>query len=285
MTALKFDLLKVGHCRHPECMALRGGGRRAVDFPALVGLIEHPRRGLVLYDTGYSRHFHEATRRFPECLYRWITPVSLPPEEELLNQLEERGIRPRDIGTVIISHFHADHVAGLKDFPQARFIATRKERDRRERTGRLRRLRKAYLRALLPDDFDARLVHAEEQPELALPPEWHPFLTARDLFQDGSLCGIDLPGHVASQLGVAFETEEDGRVFLVGDACWKIEGLEANRPPSWLAYPLFDDAAAYDETFAKLVCLHASPGSPLIIPSHCSRTWRERGGTRRIHRD
>lgn len=262
---------------------MRGGGRRAIDFPALVGLIEHPQRGLMLYDTGYSQHFREATRRFPECLYRMITPVTLPPGEELLAQLASRGIRASDIGTILISHFHADHVAGLRDFPRAKFIATRAERALCETKGRVGRLRRAYLRELLPDDVEERLQYAEDIPQVPLPAAWDPFELAHDFFGDSSILGINLPGHTASQLGVAFHAEEP--VFLIGDACWKIEGLIGDRRPSRLAYALFDNGTAYDATFAKLRALHLSPGAPRIVPSHCITTWRELGGSRRIHRD
>ncbi|WP_395740686.1 MBL fold metallo-hydrolase [Prosthecobacter sp.] len=283
---VKFDLLKVGHCQHAECAALRGGSRRAIDFPALVGLIEHPHRGLMLYDTGYSRHFWDATRRVPECLYRLITPVQLPPEQELLAQLEERKISPGDIDTIFISHFHADHVAGLRDFPQARFIATQAERRFVEKKGRLGRLRRAYLRDLLPADLDARLTAAENTPQLSLPQSLHPFTKCHDLLGDTSMLGIDLPGHAASQLGLAFAVENEAApIFLVGDACWKIEGLQQNRPPSRLAYALFHDGKSYDETFAHLRTLHLSSQAPTLIPSHCSTTWAQRGGTRHIHRD
>ena len=124
---VKFDLLKVGHCQHPECIAMRGGARKAIYFPALVGLLEHPHHGLMLYDTGYSQHYFESTAKFPECPYRLVTPVTLPPKERLLQQLEERGIHPTDIERSFISHFHADHIAGLKDFPKAQLIATSDE--------------------------------------------------------------------------------------------------------------------------------------------------------------
>jgi glyoxylase-like metal-dependent hydrolase (beta-lactamase superfamily II) len=282
---VSFDLLRVGSCRHAECAVLRGGGRRAIDFPALVGLIEHPRHGLLLYDTGYSRRFSEATRRFPECLYRMVTPMRLPPEEELLGQLEARGLRADDIGTVLISHFHADHVAGLRDFPRARFIATGAERRKMEGKGRLGRLRRAYLRDLLPPDLDARLTLAEELPVVSLPASWRPFAAGHDLLGDASMIGIDLPGHVTSQLGVAFRRAHGAEhVFLVGDACWKIEGLEENRLPSRLAFSVFDDGGAYEATFDRLRALHLGPTPPRLIPSHCARTWRERGGTRHVAR-
>ena len=283
---VKFDLLKVGHCQHAECAALRGGSRRAIDFPALVGLIEHPHHGLMLYDTGYSRHFWDATRRFPECLYRIVTPVQLPPEQELLAQLEARKISPADIDTIFISHFHADHVAGLRDFPQARFIATQAERQFVEKKGRIGRLRRAYLRELLPTDLDTRLTVAETTPRIDLPPSWQPFTQGHDLLGDASMLGIDLPGHAASQLGLAFAAEgESAAIFLIGDAAWKIEGLEQNRPPSRLAYALFHDGKTYDTTFASLRALHHAPQAPTLIPSHCATTWTARGGTRHIHRD
>ena len=284
-TSVKFDLLKVGHCQHAECAALRGGGLRGIDFPALVGLVEHPVHGLMLYDKGYSRHFWTATRRFPECLYQVVTPVKLAPEEELLAQLEERRISASDIETVFISHFHADHVAGLRDFPSARFIATGAERRKMEQAGRVSRLRKAYLKELLPPDLDARLTLAENTPRVPLPDTWAPFEHAHDMLGDASMLGLDLPGHTASQLGVAFAVSgEQQPVFLVGDACWKIEGLEQNRPPSRLAYTLFDSGSAYDTTFARLRQLQAGPTPPALVPSHCATTWNQRGGTRHVTR-
>lgn len=274
-TQIRCDLLKVGSCKHPACAALRGGSRRAIDFPALVGLLEHPQLGLVLYDTGYSRHFEAATKRFPECLYRTITPVTLPPAEELLTQLESRGIQASDIQYILISHFHADHVAGLRDFPMARYIATRKEYQQSKHWGRLTRLRHAFLRNLLPEDFEERLTYAETCAPVVLPAAWSPFVSAYDLLQDGSVLGIDLPGHVSSQLGLAFHEETDGPMFLVGDACWKVESLQQNRRPSKLAYQLFDSRENYDATFDHLIALHARPNAPSIIPSHCSTTWSQ----------
>lgn len=285
-TPVKFDLLRVGSCQHAECAALRGGGLRAIDFPALVGLLEHPQHGLMLYDTGYSPHFRTATRRFPECLYRVVTPVRLPPEQQLLAQLEERGLSARDISTIFISHFHADHVAGLRDFPRARFIATSTELRRVQPLGRIARLRRAFLQQLLPPDLDQRLTPVESLATLPLPTPWQPFTTAYDLLGDASLLGIDLPGHTASQLGLAFHQATDlTPVFLIGDACWKIEGLQQDRRPSRIAYSLFDDARTYDATFARLrTLLLSGTTAPRLIPSHCATTWQQLGGTRHIHR-
>ena len=47
----------------------------------------------------------------------------------LLQSLAGAGIDPASIDTVVISHFHGDHVAGLPDFPSARILVPRIEWD------------------------------------------------------------------------------------------------------------------------------------------------------------
>lgn len=277
---LAFDLLRVGHCNHPECVAMRGGSFKPIEFPALVGLIHHPVFGYMLYDTGYSRHFWDATRTFPECLYRQITPAKLPPEEELIHQLELRGIRPEQIGTILISHFHADHVAGLRDFPQARFICTKEELAEMQVKGRLARLRGAFLPHLFPDDFHERVSYAEEQP--VMDPGLAGFPEAYDLVGDGSLLGVSLPGHARSQLGLCFTETSGKRIFLIGDACWKLEALERRKLPSRVTKLLFADNKRYAEIFFKLADLHHSDPALTIIPSHCTTAWERYGNTRHV---
>jgi glyoxylase-like metal-dependent hydrolase (beta-lactamase superfamily II) len=284
-TPVRFELLRVGYCIHPECVAMRGGRWKAIEFPALVGLIEHPGEGLMLYDTGYSGHFREATRRFPECLYRAVTPVRLDPEEELRAQLEDRGFSVNDVATILVSHFHADHVAGLRDFPSARFVAMRPEYAANRRRGRFGRARRAFLADLLPGDFETRATWAKTRPPIELPAAWGAFREGFDLLGDGSLVGIDLPGHTESQLGLAFSVEGEGGTFLVADACWRIEGLRERRPPSRLADPLFADPARYRATFEALCDLSASPGAPRIIPSHCATSWAGRAGQPILRRE
>jgi len=278
--AISFDLLRVGHCTHPECVAMRGGRFKSIEFPALVGLIRHPSLGYVLYDTGYSRHFWEATRTFPECLYRMITPPALPPEEELIHQLEQRNIRPEQIGSIIISHFHADHVAGLRDFPRARFIATRDEFREMRGKGRFARLRGAFLTKLLPDDFESRVSWAEDH--ALVDPGLAGFSGAYDLAGDASLLGIPLPGHARSQLGVVFKDASGKRIFLIGDACWQMEALERRKLPSRVTKLLFADNRRYAETFFRLADLHESDPALTIIPSHCATTWARHGNSRQV---
>src|SRR5687768_10084410 len=122
---VKLTLLSAGYCTAPEHVLQRGGRHADVRLPALFALIEHPEAGYILYDTGYSRRFYDETARGLNSLYARVTPVTVREEDEAVAQLAGRRIAPREIEHVIVSHFHADHVGALRDFPAARFHYSR----------------------------------------------------------------------------------------------------------------------------------------------------------------
>lgn len=271
---LPFRLLKVGHCSHPECVTQRGGRWAATLFPALCGLLRHPTRGWILFDTGYSQHFTTATQPFPERLYRWTTPFTLPPEQTLTAQLARLGIAPDDITHVVISHLHGDHIAGLRDFPRAGFITMRGEVQAMDQRSRFGNLTHGTLPALLPDDFRQRVRYAEDAARTALPRELRPFEQGFDLFGDGSLLAVHLPGHSRGQIGIVFRQESDRLTFMSADACWSMGALREDRGPLWIARRIFDHDGQYQQTFHRLRQMQAGGGAPLLIPSHCEQTWK-----------
>jgi glyoxylase-like metal-dependent hydrolase (beta-lactamase superfamily II) len=267
---VELHLLRVGRCRHPEWVTIRGGRWRIVDFPSLVALIRHPSFGTILYDTGYADHFETATDPFPQRLYRWLTPVQLPAEERLAAQLGRHGVRVEEVERVLISHFHADHVAGLRDLPRATFMAL--ERDFAEQLGGGRSawnmLRHGVLPALLPRDFGSRLALVDERPAIDLGPSWTPFERGYDLLGDRSLIGIPLPGHSPAQLGVLLRDQRDRLVLLAADSCWSSRAWREQRMPSILARPIFDDWQAYRRTLGGLREVAERHPELIIIPSH-----------------
>lgn len=265
--------LKVGSCRHLACMAARGAGLRQVEFPSYCALLRHPTQGWMLYDTGYSRHFLDATTGFPERLYGSLLPVQLPAEQCLPAQLAARGIRCEEISRIIVSHYHGDHVAGLRDFPQARFIALRAESEHllALRGRRWRATLQGRLPSLLPEDFAARLEQADDCPQRALPPWMAPFSDGFDLLGDGSLLGVALPGHSHGQLGLCI-ADGDGRpLLLAADACYSLPACRDGRlPPAATLWFSSSGVRAYRQTFAALGTLARREPSLLILPSHCA---------------
>lgn len=273
--AVGLRLMTAGYCRHPEFFTLRGGVWRAVPFPAGFALIRHPHRGYILFDTGYSQRFVEETRRFPQLLYRMITPVTFKEEDSAVNQLKRLGIDAGEIGFVVLSHFHADHTAGLRDFPHARIMYKREAYAAVKKLSPFAAVKAGYLAGLLPEDFEERSSFMEDAKPCRLP-EAFPFAGGYDLFGDGSMVAVDLPGHVAGQIGLLLRTT-DGEYFLCADAVWSSRAFREERRPHAAARIIMADARLYEDSFRRLIRLHKDFPQLRIIPSHCGDALRRYG--------
>lgn len=251
-----------------------GGGLKWMSVPALFGIIEHPERGLILWDTGYAPRFFDATRRLPWRIMRWVTPAEIGPEDAVVNQLRALGYDPTDVQTIILSHFDPDHFGGLNDFPGVPIIcSSRAWADVRERRG-LSRVRARLLPDHLPEDIAGRL-------KLLPDPDGPPisaFDASLDLFGDGSIRLVELPGHAPGQLGAFLKRRSDGAdLFLAADGCWNLAAIEASGYRGGAHRLLAVDKKAQDETYQKLRQLHQEWPELRIVPSHCPRAWLETG--------
>lgn len=270
---VRFHWLRVGHCKGPEAMARQGGRLKPIEFPSYVGALHHPQHGWTLFDTGYSDHFFEATRKVPELLYRLSLPVTLPEAEHLPRQLEALDVDPADVRRVVISHFHGDHVGGLLDYPNARFVAGAAGVEHALSITGINAVRHAILPALFPDDLRDRFDPVEGFARVTLPDTG---LAAWDLLGDRSLLAVDLPGHMPGHLGLLFTT--GGRqALLAGDAAWTTRSFRDLKPPSRLAKGIMHDWDATVRTLGALHDLDAAHDDLTILPAHCPEafdTWR-----------
>jgi glyoxylase-like metal-dependent hydrolase (beta-lactamase superfamily II) len=268
MIDIEWRLLEAGHCLHPEALSRQGASWRACEFPALVALLRHPSFGWMLFDTGYGQAFLDATRHFPESLYRRVTPVVWSPRQAVAAQIQARGIAVNDIRHVLVSHFHGDHVGALCDFPAAQIWCS--ELAWRDLHGRSRMgaLAKGLLPQLAPPEIEPRLRFYERLGVARLPIELAPFGTAHDVFGDGSIYAIDLPGHAIGHFGLCFRAA--GRwVFLVADAAWSTRAIDENLPPPRWTTGMLGDTAAYRRTLADLHAMAARRTGVLLVPAHC----------------
>lgn len=269
---MKINILHAGYCTAPEHIAIQGGRWRSIHFPAMFALLQHPRFGAMLFDTGYSYRFFEETKKFPNRFYRWMTPVTLREEDLVVNQLSTFGILPQNITHVFISHFHADHIASLPDLNRARYIylphAFANLRNLSEPQG----IRHAFMRGLIPNDFDERSHEVDMNRPILLSNEYAPFKKGYDLLGDESIIGVELPGHAYGQMGI-FARDENGKLFFfVADAAWLKRSIVENLPPHQIANLLFPDPKAYRETLGDLHTYHLTHPETQIIPSHCEET-------------
>jgi glyoxylase-like metal-dependent hydrolase (beta-lactamase superfamily II) len=265
---LECHILDTGYCLASEHHLMRGGRNRQVHCHSIVALLRHPSQGWFLWDAGYAPRLFRATDRFPFRLYRWVTPMRLRPELAVVAQLPKFGLQAKDIRRVVLSHFHADHVAGLRDFPLAEIVTTQFAYDDVAKRSGFRALLRAYVPALLPDDFEqrAQLLPAFTGAILAGLGPTH------DLFGDASALLIALPGHARGQMGLLVQTIQ-GPVFFVADSCWLSEAVRRNAPPHPITHLFIDSPGEVRTTLAHLHDLKRQQPELTLVPSHCPEAF------------
>jgi glyoxylase-like metal-dependent hydrolase (beta-lactamase superfamily II) len=269
---VKLRLLQAGYCSHFEWLTIRGGSFKPVSFPAGFACIQHPSEGVILFDTGYSSRFFTETATLPASLYRYITPVTYSEDLSAARQLRTLGILPHDVRYVVLSHFHADHIGGVRDFPEARFLYMQASYRAVNQLGPIASVKAGFLPGLLPSNFEERSGFVEDCSVVPLPSEM-PFEHGFDLFGDGSLVAVELPGHAAGQIGVFLNGESEA-YLLCADAVWSSRAYREGRLPHLAARLIMDNSAHYFETFDRICRLHKAVPQLRIVPSHCQEVIR-----------
>lgn len=209
------EYFKCGYCVNRIENLFRGVKAEVRRFQAGVFLIKHQRFGYILYDTGYGTELNRSKLKY--WLYRKANPTYITAQTEIGYQLSQRGINPKQIRYVILSHLHPDHIGGAKAFPNARFIITKDLAAELDKF----KLRDLVFTELLPKDFKKRLWVVEPNKVR----EDFGYRKSYDLFGDGSLLVCSFDGHAKGQLGLYIAEWE---IMLASDVCWGMDLLSYN---------------------------------------------------------
>ena len=238
-----------------KAMLTPGSGR--VTLPVSAYLIEH-RSGIYLIDTGWSRDispdgiydFNAACRVLPRHLVMLYHPF-VPHGMTVKEQLDEKGIRPEDIKAVLITHFDADHVAGLRSVGNAqRIIVPEDEAYWSVRT----KYRMRQVRELWENVKYERLYYRGFQ--------LGPMNRAIDITGDGSIMMVSLPGHTDGQAGVILK-EGGKHVLIAADSAISSHNWETMRPAG-----LGADADLQRKTLKWIKAASSDPACTDVLCSH-----------------
>ena len=271
MTKVKFELKSAGYCESEKHHVLKGAEKKTIKFFATYAHIEHPVHGHILFDTGYTKRFYDATQKLPFSIYAKVTKVYISDEETVISALRQKGVEPEDVNYIIISHFHADHIGGLKDFPSAQFICSKVAwEDVRDRKG-MAALKRAFIPSLMPADFvqRAKMIEIDKSEK-----EVDYLGKVIDLFDDGSILLCQLEGHAKGQIGALIETDEQP-VLMVADAAWLRENYLNMHLPSPIVKLFFDSWKNFKKSLQRVHNFHKANPDTVIIPCHCEATFRE----------
>lgn len=93
---------------------IAGADTGRIDISMMVWLIKGPDGRSILVDAGFHR---------PDLVARWKPAGFMTPSEAVA----KFGVKPEDVGDVIVSHVHWDHLDGADLFPRARIWIQREE--------------------------------------------------------------------------------------------------------------------------------------------------------------
>ncbi|HVD97858.1 MAG TPA: MBL fold metallo-hydrolase [Cytophagaceae bacterium] len=266
---VELTLFHSGYCTAHAAIVDPELGRGKSRFYAVWALIKHAAHGYILFDTGYHPRFYEATKKFPGKFYAWATPVFIEQSESAVERLQSIGIKASEINYLILSHFHADHIGGLLDFPKAKLVCSAKALQEAKTKQGISAVRKGILKSLLPKDLEERIIFPEMLTNNFI--ETTSGLKFYDLFQDGSIQLIDLPGHACGMIGALLQTQKE-KILLASDTSWSDDTFARQVLPSKWSNLFFDSWNDYCSTFKKLFLYHQNNPEVKILFTHCPDT-------------
>lgn len=257
---VQLSLIKCGKMISRQLFVYRGGSwNETYESGMAAALIRHP-QATFLFDTGFGANVDEHFQHIP-FLMRKLTVYDK--EQPAAVQLAARAGGPESIKMILLSHSHWDHVSGWEDFPAVEGWMTREEAD--------------YSRRLPDSELIKRLLDHVKLRELDLNgPPYENFDRSLDLFNDGSIVLVPLPGHTPGSMGMFVNLHSGKRFFFIGDLTWCREGimLPAERP--WLARKLVDqDEEQVRRQIVRVYQLAARYPDMIIVPAHDRRVHEQ----------
>ena len=267
--------LASGDMQAPPAFFERAGGRtermRMLGFglprsswwtvPCPSFLIRHPSAGNVLVDTG----LHPSVTAKPrENLGRLVSSFARPRLAgggDVAARLRARGLDPKSIPVVVMTHMHFDHTSAVSEFPAATFILSNEEwvaatEDRRP-----------FLRGYRPAHFNFTFDYRTVDYGGELISSYSSFGRTFDLFGDGSVRLAFTPGHSAGHQCVIARLRE--RDFVIaGDAVYTLRQLDGAPEP-----PRPVDRHNWRRSMRELRLYRDQFPQAVIVPSHDPELW------------
>ena len=237
---MKMHFLSSGRLRIRKSIYFPDADRSEMIEMPVSSILLRDTRGNVLFDTGC----HPSVAQDPAARWGGLTKLMMPimgPNDNVLAGLAALGLEPGDIDVVVCSHLHPDHCGCNAFFTKATVILHARELEA------------------------ARAANAAAWGYVAA--EWdhpmpiEPVAGERDLYGDGRIVLIPLPGHTPGSLAALVALERTGQVLLASDTVSLRATLDTGIVPknTWNADALIKSLAEVRRIEARgamVVCGH-----------------------------
>jgi glyoxylase-like metal-dependent hydrolase (beta-lactamase superfamily II) len=204
--------------------------------------------------------FGTAIAKDLEQLPPWFTPISgdAKGKTPTIKSFEDARGDVRDVRDILLTHAHWDHAGAVRDLPYARIQLSRDE------LTFLLPLTRYLEHGVMPHQLEGALgrmrAFAFDGPPLLR------FEASHDVYGDGSVIAVPLPGHTPGSTGYLVRGRGGKRWLLIGDAAWAIRGVE--KPGNKTVRLLDSDWNKTNETLGRLHALREEHPEIVIVPAH-----------------
>lgn len=210
------------HCSLFKASGITTSKSRWLWLPVSVYLIEHP-KGRILVDTGWHREMSPDgvydRKAQIKSLGSWqlykVNQGLIAKGQAIDEQLAVMGLKPSNIDYVILSHLDCDHANGLRLVKEAKHIMVSRSEMEGTTKGITERIRyqKRWWEGVNIELFDWNGSEG---------PVGHSF----DLFGDGSIVMVNIPGHSQGLCAVKVKNAEGRFVLLFSDGGYSSKSWE-----------------------------------------------------------
>jgi glyoxylase-like metal-dependent hydrolase (beta-lactamase superfamily II) len=256
LPVVRLSILKAGKMPAKQSFAYRGGSWSGPYENGMAAiLVRHPQASFLI-DAGFGANVDHHWKTIPWVMRQLSSYVKETPAAA---QLQQNGIALDHIKFAIITHSHWDHISGLEDFPGLEV---------RMPTAELQFIRDRKQPGLIDQMIDKLNIHTFD----FTGGPYENFDRSLDLFNDGSVVLVPLPGHTTGSTGVFVNLHSGKRFLFTGDLTWSLEGVELPAERPWLARRLVDyDEAEVRRSIIKVHHLMRKYPDLIAVPAHDRR--------------
>ncbi len=259
------SLIETGYAKTLEFFVFKGGSlfkTRKLSHVSI--LIQHP-KGTFVFDTGLGSEIEEQFHDHFSFMDRQM--FKFTKLETLKETLVKNEFNPDSIDFIIPTHLHFDHASGIEDFPNASVWTTKDEYDYAKSD-------KANPPAFIKEQYDGdflqwKFIDFQDNP-------YEIFKESYDVFNDGTVVLVKLPGHTNGSLGMFVNLKSGKQYFFTGDLTWAAEAISIPSEKHPIPRKKVDgDREKVKETIVNVHYLKKKKEDIIIVPAHDAKAQKD----------
>ena len=256
-----FSIIKTSKVAVAERLLLPDGSLgKKIDTNFSAFLIKH-KQDYLLFDTGLGSKIEA---QYAQDMPHWQRPFFKfdKPVSPARQQLDAAGFA--QVQTVIVSHSHWDHAGGVGDFPEAQIFASQDE-----------------MPTIAQPTSGAGGTWPSQVADPAIrwtalvfqPVVYKGYAQSLDIFNDGSVVLVAMPGHTAGSIGMFVTVDSSTCYFFIGDVAWKTGAVRLGAPKFWAASVIVDrDRAQTLRSVEQVRDVAQKYPDLVLVPAHDGAT-------------